>query len=546
MSRRYRVRDPSCDPPQPLLYPDLKAAIAPLLDVQYPSRALFERALTFRYLQKRPTLPAGPIVALARKQIPFNSAPPLTWANQPGCGCIAPPDGPSAKVIYGFFAFWRSTTPPPEVAFDQVNRIGLIGLQLRAAGDWIQPTNATPQAETWWNATSAFARAAHAHGSRLDLVLRRGDWRFLHGMPPQQVQILAEVSARNAMALADTPLEGRGVRHLLLPFWKDPTHVFDGVTVMFDEPDSGADADEWKAYADFQDGFIHELILIMQANKRPYTLNIVAPDSLAGAPSPPPPTDRQAAVWHSFLGYKQLAERASRHHDLPKDERARYIGSTDIAVRLLTPVRESTSADKKVLRASLDQIPGLRGNDRVAVLQSVVPILYLPGGGTSAGKPPPRALSPVDGQQLDDDLVYFRQNFGGVALWPVPAQATLADKEASTRLAGVFFGAHVGPLGVSLVLCSLILRLAWQALVLLTIVGAFAYIRWGQVSRHAQLYTYLLFGLCGLTAAASLFLLMTDTALKGLAAGNLPLLILIVGGGLIGAWFIAKPRIPAP
>ena len=550
------------DTPQSAAYPTALATRAKaLVNVEYPSRDLFEHALAASYAPEILSRTQLEKVADAATEYRyFARAPKLNWAPEAGCGC-ASPIGLQNKTVYGFFPFWRSEEPPPAIVFSKVSRIGFLGVQLGNDGSWTRPSGYSAGVDLWWRQTSTFARAAQAHGARLDLVLQRSDWGFLTRMDAVERTALYESAARTAVGLADTRLRNRGAGMLLLPFWREPKYVFDGITVMFDYT-KGASAEELDAYIHFHDGFIRELIREMQASKREYVLNIVAPDPLGatslaqgmgGAMS-------EASIWRAFLAYKRMAEPQRFHRAAPPEDKARFIGRTKIRVNLLAPVREPTGASKKALRASIDGLTDVRGYNRVAVLQSILPIVYLPGGegpfeetppGVKA-KPKPKGKPVVrtkaDKTQFDDDIIYYRQNFGGVALWPAPVQKVGISDEVYDDLQRIFYQTDSGPLAAvtSQVICSLVLRLLWQALALATLVAGIAYVVWGQGSGRAKVYRRGLLTLGVALFGLSFFLLTVDPALAALSRSNLPLfgLVAVALGG--AGWRAAKPKIPRP
>lgn len=526
---------------------NLAAALQPLINIEYPRRDLFERAVLARY-------PAGltsrQLAALAEKTRDvktFDSAKDLAWIAPPGCHC-APTRGPDGRGLYGFFPFWRETAPAPAIDFSQIDRIGFVGAELMDDGTWVRPTGTEHDEEQWWAETSDLARAAQDHGGHLDLVLHRRDWGFLAGLTPEQRQQRYEAAAHVAVVLADTPLLNRGPRGLLLPIWRSPTHVFDGLTIMLDYPIGASEAVQ-AAYFEFEDGFIREVIKEMQKTHRAYALNIVAPDL-----TDPPASGRKSvelgyeeAIWGAFLSYKKLAEPASAHPTAPEDELSQYVGTSKIRVSLLVPLAEPTHDTKRALRASIDRLETVHGYNRSELLQSLMPIMYLPSGGPVTGKPGPITMTPADSQQLDDDLVYAKQNFAGVAFWPAPVVGVGVGDEVYQDIQRIYSKPSHGLAKLAAIsICNLWLRLTWQGLVLATALGAAAYLLWGQISGRASLYLLALFGLGATTIILGVVLLYVDPALETLSRGNLPLLVVLSLVGGAGIWFFAKPRIPPP
>ena len=567
------------DTPQAAPYPTALAIRAKaMVNVEYPSRDLFERALAALYASDQLGPPRFLPERLSASQLEkvadaameyryFAQAPRLNWAPEAGCGC-ALPVGRQAKTVYGFFPFWRSETPPPAIVFSQVSHIGFLGVQLSKDGSWTRPSGPSGDPELWWRQTSTFARAAQAHGARLDLVLQRSDWDFLTRMDDAQRRAFYESAARGAVVLANTRLRNRGAAALLLPFWKEPKYVFDGITVMFDYPTTTS-ADELRAYIRFHDAFVRQLIREMQASKRDYVLNIVAPDLLAPPPVVGPKTPAldengrpitEESLWKAFLSYKQMAEPPSFHRAAPPRDKRKFVGRTKIRVNLLAPLHEPTRDTKKALRAGIDGLKDVRGYNRVVVLKSILPIIYLPAGDGPFEDPQPGdkvkakpKSKPVvrtkpEKDQLDDDIVYYEQNFGGVALWPAPAKTVGISDEVYQDLQRTFYQVDSGPLAAvtSKVICSLVLRLLWQVLVLVMIAAGAAFLIWGQGSGRAKLYLRGLFVLGVALLGLSFFLLRFDPALALVKAGNVPLFVLVAIALGAAGWLGAKPKIPRP
>ena len=64
-----------------------------------------------------------------------------------------------------------------------------------------------------------------------------------------------------------------------------------------------------------------------------------------------------------------------------------------------------TSSSKKALRAAIEDVDALKGEKRIQALRAVVPVFTV--------QPQPGAIDPC--AQLADDVIYAKDNFGGVA-----------------------------------------------------------------------------------------------------------------------------------
>jgi hypothetical protein len=458
-------------------------------------------------------------------------------------------------VVYGFFTFWRPVAagPPPSFNFDHFNRVGVVGAQLVTLPGRA-PYWTTPGTGAWWSGLAPFARTAQSHGVRLDLVLQASDWSFLATLTTDKDrQAFYQAAAQDTVRKIDTQFPRPNLHGLLVPgIWNDSRYIFDGVTVMFDYPPPGTSIDDLQAFHQFYLGFLHELVSELQApgrGGRPIALNIVAPDDMDDTKN----EAVRAEVWTDFLELKHQAEPKSEHADLDVksygDVVALYKGTTRISVRLLTPLKEQTTNTKKAVRAALDHVVDansnekIKGPDRVEVQRSTVPILYLPESPFAAGKPQVRTMSPPDYDQFRDDLVYAKQNFGGVALWPMPETS---DSQVYTRLNEVFAKDKGSLLDPTLSICSLALRLLFQLLVALTIAGGVFYAIWGSASGRRTTYMTILWVMIGLTVVMFAVLLEIDPAWGAVKRGNGPFFLALGLFLAYGVFNFFRSRVPKP
>jgi len=507
-----------------------------MVSIEYPYASLFKTALRCRYgkdwsasiEQTALEVSAANWYETSHKGLAWYAPWKLTWNATPGCNCTPPGDG---SMVYGFYPFWRAPLAAG-VDFSRFNRISLLGVQMNASGGWLQPNLAGD--EVWGGVTSRLADQAVEHGAEVDLVLRIADVATLRRLSGAR---LMDFSARGAVAIADTPLAGGRLWLLPLPrpqtflawFWHSPRYAFGGVTVMlpagmFTDPaaDGNALADE----------FITALIRAMQKSGRAYVLNIVAPDSLS-VPGPGVTLpDDQERFWTNYLKDMKIAEPASGRSAIrpePDPSRQPYLGSTNITVRMILPMRESTKITQKTLRSNVEKPPQITGADRASVLNSIIPVLFTPSGDASA-------LSPTASRQLDDDMIYFKQNFGGVALWPLPLKGVGAGDEIYTRVQENFFSTGNA-------ICSTPVRLFWQFVALSWIISTVLLLT---IRPLNPVYRYVWWAWTGLAVVLGLVLLECDPGLAEVKKGNSILIasfVVAVVGGFVG---FMRPKITPP
>lgn len=548
----------------------LKALLQPLIDVEYPTRALFVNALEqarcvyYRAhvremalkrgmtvdercppeppaAARRPVpakggvplrsffdglLPAATrdeVVALAEKRHPFGDAKPLRLTGD-GCGCSTPRN---ENEVLGFLPYWLAGEAPLSVDFSVYTRLSYMGAVLSNSGNWARPPG-------WDGQASGFAREAQRHGTRLDLVLYRRDWSSLLNRPAAQLDEVAQVAARNAVITADTRHEDLAARMngFLLPSWRESPHVYDGVTVFFE--DSPTEGPQQQAFARFLKLFLQRLVVEMQATGRAYYINVVVPGQQLG--------DTGAYNFQDLMDFMEAAEPPRSSKSVEESDKKAYRGKTDLTVTFLVLLDGPTEDTTTALRARIDTAAALVAHRRIAFLESVMPVLFHERG----DKPVP--LPPVASDRLDRDLAYINWTYGGVGLWPATT-AGVGEADAVRALVQRNYGPTRGTLTW---VCDLTcpnrvpLRLLLEALLLAETVGIALYAWNCRVRRIGRRYQLALWAGGFLLLVVAPLLLNCDPALAQLRNGNFLLyaLILVLFWGSVFATF--KPRVGVP
>jgi hypothetical protein len=494
--------------------------------------------LTLReyYDQLLPDTVRDSLVSAAEKFHPPTESSPANVSGN-GCGC-SPRNGP--KEVYGFYPFWDTTSTTQAIDFSLFTRIAYMGVILNPTGDYTTPPD-------WLDQSGNFARTVHRFDTRLDLVVYRQEWSWLLALSETQIRALAEQAARTAIGMIDTPLDAPFALKPFWQFWRESAHAYDGITVFFDYPrdSSRFNAADMEKFQLFLSEYLKQAVLAMQGSSRPYNLNIVVPDDLVGAEGP--------FSYRNLIDYIELAEPATtRKGTAADDDFADYKGISPITVDLLVLMREPTMMQKKRFRAGIDQLTApYDGHRRVALLQSVVPVIFHRGG--------PQVGSPADlhGSELDKDVTYYQWTYGGVGFWPVPV-ATLGDGAAVMSVLQKDFFADKSSTGLELevtsashTLCRYVCpnrdlaRLLFELLVLSSAGLAGTYILTCRVRRAGLVYLALLVS-SALTLICGGLLLNCDPTLYELKQGNWLLFGLIVGLGLFIVYKSYKPRVSRP
>ena len=498
-----------------------------------------ESVLTLRqyYEQLLPDSVRDSLVSAAQQFHPMNgSLPPnLTGA---GCGC-APQNG--QDEVYGFYPFWDATSAVQPIDFSLFTRIGYMGALLNPSGGYTTPPN-------WLDQKGNFARTVHRFHTRLDLVVYRQEWGWLGWLSEKQIRTLAEQAAGAAIDMVDSPVQDPPIlRPFWLPFWRESDHAYDGLTIFFDYPHerSRFDASGVEKFQLFLSDYLHQAILTMQHNGRAYNLNLVVPDDLLGEDGP--------FSYHNLINYIELAEPATtRKGTAAEDDFAQYKGTSPITVDILVLMREPTGEQKKLLRAAIDELVApYDGHRRVALLQSVVPVIFHRAG------PQQGPAADLHGSELDKDIAYYQWTYGGVGLWPVPV-TTIGDGAAvmsvlrkDFTVAGSAASSELEAASANATVCRYVcpnrdpVRLLFELLVLVSLGLGTAHAVTCRIRRARGLYLSLLVSsACALVCGG--LLLNCDPTLHALKQSNWLLLCLIVGLGLFILYESYKPRVSRP
>lgn len=576
--------------PEPLPSAEqLSAMLAPLLDIEYPTRALFVQAVQAArcgYYQAHvadaarkkgvavdakcpPDVPpAPPATASKARRTVFPSPAAAAAAPQPRIDALPlhqfyaelmPPDllelviaeatlhhplGDAIELawsgngcgcvvpmpgdqVYGFFPFWHATKDVQAVDFSLFSRISAMGAVLNDDGAYGLPAH-------WRESAPGFVQEARRHGTKLDLVIYRRDWGALLALPEARLSAFSRRAAANAVAIADARVDESflGLKPLLARFWNEPAHAYDGITVFFE--DSPADPDGSLRFARFFRGFMLDLIAEMQRSGRAYRLNVAVPDHLLA--------DEGPYAFQQLLDYIERAELPGTSKGVESAHKLRYKGTTDIVVEYLVLLGEPTTVRRKQLRAKIDATPALQGHRRIAFLESAVPLLFHARG----EKPAP--LSPDEADRLDQDLAYTKWNFGGVGFWPLPV-ATIGSGAGVRTLLERNYAAPDASLDA---VCALVcpnrgpLHLLLELLLLATL-AALAVFAWNcRVRRLGRVYLLFLWGGALATVLVAFALLSCDPALASWRESNVFLYVLIALLFAAGMFVTFKPRVDPP
>lgn len=317
-------------------------------------------------------------------------------------------------IVYGFYPFWMSVRDAENKAssngedsseqtedesqdndsaavdFSVLSRIGYFALELDDKGKIVD------RGGHWTEEGGAerFIKKAHKYNSKVDVVIEATNWKEWNDSTNKR-------SVNSIRRLLD-----RTKPNAIIP---------DGITVYF--PDfAGSEPEQHKKIVVFVKKLRKELGALggekrLFGGKKRLFLNILIDDGN------PEYNDETRVSKPALLG-------GLKDEDEDEDILVGNQAVDLVLVLLHQPVTEK----KKWLRLAIEN--EFRGEQRRDVLRKILPVI---SSNVHEGKPDERTLCNENNEdpywQLQHDLTYFRDNFRGVALWPLPTSKLKVLKE---------------------------------------------------------------------------------------------------------------------
>lgn len=341
-----------------------------------------------------------------------NVAPAAAGQNGPGavaaCGCA--PDA-RAAMTYGFYPLWADATGQA-LDFDVLSRVGLYGMTIDDQGALTLPAGV--QGKPW-----TLLKAAHRHLTKVDWVLSKTEWRAVDGAG--MAAFFGKLRQNVAQLLAsEVPApRARGTAVASLGLEQGPV-AGDGITLRFD----GFPTDAQHQNRDALRSFVQALATDLRAMKPARQLNIMVTQAqILGAPG--------ADSGDRPFSASNLNELIRLANPIRADaDPAQVTRSRANDPRILVMLQEPTADAKLLLRAGIEQ--GLSSEVGMRVLRDVIPVVEYDGQ---------RAA------QLNEDILYFRDNFAGIGFWTVQFY-TKADDNDGAASANAILRRHFKAYGV--------------------------------------------------------------------------------------------------
>ncbi|HEX7645098.1 MAG TPA: peptidoglycan-binding domain-containing protein [Burkholderiaceae bacterium] len=448
------------------------------------------------------------ILAQAQKRHAFDPTRHIQWSGN-GCNCV---DHALYGSVYGFYPYWMAGGSQA-VDFSVQSRIGYYGLTFDNQGNVTEPAR-------WSAVNTAFLSEARRFGTKVDLVIYKKDWKGWSDVADEDKASLFKKLAADIATLVKLPMTDlfSKVKPVVSMGAAPPPIMGDGVTLYFAEyPRDPASVTAFR-------NFILALHDELAAQRRSLSINIVF---------------RSEEIGKGIYDYQNLLDLKDA---IEKSNGAQSPGLKTLFLLLL---QEPTANDEKKVRRFIEH--GLTGEKLVRLLRSIVTVVTYDGHSES---------------QLTDDVLYAKDNFGGIGFWTLPvavqgkdapadaAAAAGAALSADKVLAGAYVNAKESDTPAQAAVCGVVcpnrwaFRISWDVFVIALLTSAVLYVTACECrSFFASNFVLFLAGVVAPFLALTFALLFCDPSWRQISRGN-GILILVTAAGLAYAiWsYLEKKR----
>ncbi|MGD9189905.1 MAG: peptidoglycan-binding domain-containing protein, partial [Desulfobacteraceae bacterium] len=309
---------------------------------------------------------------LAEKEHPLDQPTDVLWESD-GCGC-APH---FSSVVYGFYPYWirDETADKGEKADSSPEKIIINYSALSRIGFYavfMGPSGEYRTPVLWEKHKTRFIKKAKRYRVKVDLVIHNSDWMSAARINrPEIIKAIVKLAKEASRC--------------------------DGVTLYFERfPEIKDDLKPLR-------NFLKELRSTVRNIKPSFSVNLMLPAGKFDEID----TSRD----HSGKRYEK-GENLIHFLSIFESENDNFV---DLLILFL---KEPTSITKKEMRYRIEK--KFSGRLRRNVFRKVVPVIAPP-------------LDP-GAQQFEDDLIYFEDNFFGIAFWPMPIGGGKRIEEMKKRI----------------------------------------------------------------------------------------------------------------
>jgi hypothetical protein len=346
----------------------------------------------------------------AAELVTLNKAPAAAGQAGPGAlkGCGCAPDLREEMMTYGFYPLWTNAAKQ-NLDFDVLSRIGLYGMTIDDKGALKLPAGVNTKPWT-------LLEAAHRHNTKVDWVLYKNDWNGAKGEGMAGFLANLRQSIDDLLRTRNPDIDWRGTALTSFGLERGPS-AGDGITLRFEGFPSA------KPEQEALGSFVQALTAQLRAMKpaRQLYLMVTQADIVGSTDNADDANNDDRPFSPGNL--QTLMQKANPIPDDADPADFKRLRANDLQVLVL--MQEPTAGEKLKLRASVENALFSRG--RVRVLRNIIPVLEYDGS------------RPI---QLMDDLIYFKDNFGGVGFWPLSfASVDAAGATTANAVLHTYFNA---------------------------------------------------------------------------------------------------------
>jgi hypothetical protein len=318
------------------------------------------------------------IDAAGQKKMPDKIEPISIAGND--CGCAL---DDMSGVVYGFYPYWWEQKGRQTLNFRALNRMAYYGLTIDDTGEFRLGSSSFDISDGSADANE-FVRTAHQYNSKVDWLIQKNDWGQWSALKSEGRKAVLRRIRANIGTLLTAPLSNLEARLKNFTTFAGvtPARRGDGVTLYFPNY-----PDDKEATAQFNEFY---LALRADLHKHKLWLNILVTQNTLQ-------TGKNGAG-----GAFGLANLVKLRQQLGVSEQYVHPGENDSDEYLLVLLNEPSADSKKALRLDLENDAMVHGAERADFLRSIVPVVHFDDN---------------NWQQLEDDIVYARDNFGGMGFW---------------------------------------------------------------------------------------------------------------------------------
>ncbi|PSJ18958.1 hypothetical protein [Nitrosomonas supralitoralis] len=464
------------------------------------------------------------IASLYKKNPIYSEAMPVQWDGR-GCGCVL---NDLSGTVYGFYPFWLANGETQTVNFSVLSRVAYYGLSFDENGAIMQANSQHNQKtvlstdETIRASQIAFVQVARKYTSKVDWVIHNDKpyWNWWKTQSIETKATILKTLTEDIVHLLNRQITNHFSQigqNITFGAVTAPTQG-DGITLYFNDfpgdPDSIAIFNRF--FADLQKRLF--------AAKHDYFVNILVPQSVLG---------KGLYRYSNILSWVDDTKISS----VNAGSLLSSSQNENLKTKILVLIEEPTTNAKKKLRFDIEHSE-LHGVERGLLLRNIIPVIQFDGR---------------NWKQLEDDVVYFKDNFGGIGFWPLMIDKPETAEKMPLRYDDIksvsgyvvrFFQASTwrgdGDSFIDKFVCEnriyFRMSLNFMTIVCVLLAGLYFYscrIRY-RIKNYYVLYLSILIIP---TLIIALLLLTYDPVLEPISKGNLPLILILFGGAAISIIF---------